>query len=711
MQQKTYALEHLDCANCAAKIEAKFNQLSEVESASIVFATRRLILTAEDPDALLDKLTNIGRTVEADFEIHPHGHHHNHSNSSCHDHDCCHDHHHDHHHDSGENEKLWNILAGGALFVTGLFLQNFRLGEIPVSILLFIASYLLLGSRILITAAKNLLRGHVFDENFLMSIATIGAFCIQEYPEAVGVMLFYRIGQYFEHRAVARSRSQIMEAIDLRPEIVRLVNGDTVTTIPAADATPGDTVLVFPGDRIPLDGTVISGESRIDTAPITGEPAPVCVHPGDAVISGCINLSGRLNIKVEKALEDSMVTRILRSVENAAARKPQIERFISRFARYYTPAVVAAAALVAIVPSLISGNWNYWLYTALSFLVMSCPCALVLSVPLAYFSGIGVGGKQGILFKGGLSLEALANIRAVVMDKTGTLTEGTFTVRQVEGGNDVLSLCAACEQYSTHPVAASILAAAKAEGLQLAKPEQIEELAGHGIRATLNGAQILCGNEKLLAQYGIALPAHDSIGSRVWVAKNGHLLGYLLLGDSVKEDAEASVARLKQMGIATAMLTGDAASAAQRVGTQLGINEVHARLLPQQKLEILQQLRSKYGPVMFVGDGINDAPVLSGSDVGAAMGSGADAAIEAADVVFMTSKTAAIPTALQIAAQTKRIALINVIFALAVKLLVMILGILGFASMGAAVFADSGVAALCILHSLFPLYCKKSVKK
>ena len=696
--QKTYILKNLDCANCAAKIEDKFNTLAEVESATVVFPTRQLILTAEDPDALIEKLTQIGRSVEGEFEIHTQedAHHHKH-HGDC----CCHDHDHHHEHESGWN-SLPSILLGSGLFVAGLFLPKFPV----VSIALFVAAYLVLGWEVLLTAGKNILRGSIFDENFLMSIATIGAFAIREYPEAVGVMLFYRIGRYFEHRAVERSRSQIMEAVDLRPEVVHLASGET---IPAGDAKIGDLLLVRPGDRIPLDAIVVSGESRIDTAPITGESVPIAARAGDTVISGCVNLSGQLTVRVEKELGDSMVTRILRSVENAAAGKPKIDRFITRFARYYTPAVVAAAALVAVVPSLVTGDWNYWVYTALSFLVMSCPCALVLSVPLAYFSGIGVGSKQGILFKSGLTLEAMASIKAVVMDKTGTLTEGSFTVRHVDGGDDALALCAACEQFSTHPIAVSILAAAKEKNLPLAKPEQIEELAGLGIRAQLDGKQILCGNEKLLAMHGISAPA--AAGTCVFVAENGSLLGKILLGDTIKSDARDAVSNLHRTGIATAILTGDDTVTAQSVGAELGIGSVHARLLPQQKLEVLQTLRKQHGPVMFVGDGINDAPVLSGSDVGAAMGSGADAAIEAADVVFMTSKVAAIPAALHIAAQTRRIAWQNVVFALSIKLIVMILGILGHASMAAAVFADSGVAAICILHALLPLYFKKSIKK
>ena len=687
MKQKVYYLKNLDCANCAAKIEAKFNELPEVEAATIIFPTRQLRLTAEDPDALIEKLTKIARTVEGEVEIHTHTH----SGES-----------HNHEHQHEEKESPIGILIGAGLFAAGLLTASLPI----VPIVLFVAAYLILGREVLITAAKNIVKGHVFDENFLMSIATLGAFAIGEFPEAVGVMLFYRVGEFFEHRAVERSRSQIMEAVDLRPETVQRLEHDTVVTIPAADAQIGDLLLVRPGDRIPLDGVVVSGESRIDTAPITGESVPVSVRPGSEVISGCVNTSGQLTVRATKTLQTSMVTRILDSVENAAAGKPKIDRFITRFAKIYTPIVVGTAALVAIVPSFLTGDWNYWVYTALSFLVMSCPCALVLSVPLAYFCGIGAGSKQGILFKSGLTLEALASVKAVVLDKTGTVTKGDFSVQEIVGGKEVLTLCAACEQFSTHPIAASILAAA--ENCSLPQPEETEEIAGHGIRAVLDGKQILCGNEKLLARYGIQVP--QATGTRVYVAENGTLLGWLVLGDTIKEDANDAVRSLKRMGIATAMLTGDEASTAQEVGTLLGIDEIHARLLPHEKLETLKQLRQKYGPVMFVGDGINDAPVLSGSDVGAAMGSGADAAIEAADVVFMKAQVAAIPESIRIAAQTRRTAWQTVIFALAIKLIVMILGILGYASMWAAVFADSGVAALCVAYAIAPLYLKKPLK-
>ena len=565
---------------------------------------------------------------------------------------------------------------------------------------------MVLGREVVATALKNLTKGHVFDENFLMSLATIGAFFIGEYPEAVGVMLFYRVGEYFEHRAVERSRSQIMEAVDLRPEVVNLFENGEVVTIPAAEAEVGDLLLIRPGDRIPLDGRVVSGESRIDTAPITGEPVPVSVKAGDSLVSGCVNTTGQLTMEVEKVLSESMVTRILDSVENAAASKPKIDRFITRFARIYTPIVVAVAALTAIVPSIVTGDWEYWVYTALSFLVMSCPCALVLSVPLAFFSGIGRGSKMGILFKGGLSIEALSKIKAVVLDKTGTITKGEFKVQKVAGGHEVLQLCASCEQLSTHPIGQSIVSAAKERGMELFRPDELEEIPGRGIKAKVDGKTILCGNAMLLKENGVKMQEVEEFGSVVYVAAEDRFVGFLVISDTLKEGAKEAISRLKKQNIATVMLTGDAEAAAQAVAKEVGVDQVKARLLPHQKLEQLRRVRKETGAAMFVGDGINDAPVLAGADVGAAMGSGADAAIEAADVVFMTSDVNAIPEALDIARQTNRVAWQNVVFALAVKFAVMILGLLGFASMWLAVFADSGVAMLCVLNAVRSLYKK-----
>ena len=704
MPKRIYTIENIDCANCAAKIEAKFNALPQVEQATIVFTTRQLHLTAENPDSLLDELTAIARTVEHGALIRPqqeqddHTHSHNHHHDHC---DCAHDHdHHDHEHDHGDSPLP--LLLGGGLFALGLILSRFELSIAANCV--FVGAYLLLGFEILAKAAKNLVKGHVFDENFLMSIATLGAFLIGEFPEAVGVMLFYRVGEYFEHRAVERSRKSIMAAIDLRPETVTLVHGGHTETIAAADAKIGDILLVRPGDRIPLDGVVVSGESRIDTAPITGESVPVRVTVGEQVISGCVNTSGKLTVKVEKPLAESMVTRILNSVENAAASKPQIDRFITRFARIYTPIVVAAAALTALIPSLITGNWGYWVYTALSFLVMSCPCALVLSVPLAFFSGIGVGSKKGILFKGGASIEAMAKLNCVALDKTGTVTKGDFAVQQVMGGDDILALCAACEQYSTHPIAVSILRAAREKDLTLAVPESIEELSGRGIRGVVSGKTVLCGNRQLMIENG--LEVYEISGTVVYVAVNGALAGHITIADTLKNGAQQAITRLHDLGIATAMLTGDSRETAHAVAKATGIQAVHAKLLPHEKLDTLRSIRTAKGSTMFVGDGINDAPVLAGADVGGAMGSGADAAIEAADVVYMTSDIQAVPDSISIARRTQAIAWQNVVFALAIKAAVMVLGLFGYASMWMAVFADSGVAMLCVLNSIRLLYRK-----
>ena len=717
MEKKIYSMENLGCANCAAKMESKFNSHPAVQEATITFATKQLHLTAEDPDALISELQAIARTVEADICIVPReqaghqacgcGHdHHGHGCGCGNGHEggcaCSHTKEEEHHGEKMPEETL--LGYGAVLFAVGLAMDYF--GMLGLSILCCVIAYVMLGKEVVATAAKNLVKGHVFDENFLMSVATLGAFAIGEAPEAVGVMLFYRVGEFFEHRAVERSRSQIMAAVDLRPETVNLLVREKVRVTPAERVLPGALVLVRPGDRIPLDGIVVSGESRIDTAPITGEPVPVHVAEGDAVISGCINTVGQLTVRVEKPLSESMVTRILDSVENAAASKPKIDRFITRFARIYTPIVVAAAAAVAIVPSVVTGNWSYWVYTALTFLVMSCPCALVLSVPLAFFSGIGVGSRRGILFKGGQSMEALAAVKAVVMDKTGTLTRGDFRVQKVVGKEDLLAICASCEQQSSHPIAASITAAAREQDLILKTPESLEEIAGQGIRAVLDGRTVFCGNVRLMEENGIACDTVQESGTVVLVAVEGRFAGYLLIADTVKADAEEAVRNLKDRGLATAILTGDSAETAEAVAGQTGVETVYAGLLPHQKLERLQEIRKAKGAVLFVGDGINDAPVLAGADVGAAMGSGADAAIEAADVVFMTSEAAAIPAALEIAKKTQTVAWQNVIFALAIKFAVMVLGLFGFASMWLAVFADSGVAMLCVLNSIRMLYKK-----
>ena len=709
----TCLVENLGCANCAAKMESRINELSEVNACTLTFTTKQLRVfvtpkAARKETELIAKFQEICSSIEPGVTVtkqqdHQKGKKALQTQETIQKKGKL----------SEQQMDLISIILGALFFITGEILEQTALGDPTISSILFVIAYVILGGQIVLTALKNLTRGQVFDENFLMSLATLGAFAIGDFAEAVGVMLFYRIGEYFEEIAVSRSRSQIMDAVDLRPEVVNLVTHDSTKTIPAEDAQPDDVLLVRPGDRIPLDGIIIEGESRLDTSPITGEPVPVKAAVGDAVTSGCINTSGQLKIRVEKTLENSMVTRILDSVENAAASKPKIDRFITRFSRVYTPFVVLAALATAILPSLITGDFMHWIYTALTFLVISCPCALVLSVPLAFFSGIGAGSKKGILFKGGVSIEALKNVSTVVMDKTGTITKGNFAVCQIVpfgtySQNDLLSFCASCEQHSSHPIAASITAAAKEQNLTLENPIELKEIAGYGIQAELSAGSILVGNRKLMDKCNIHLPenTNSQYGTEVLVAINGNLAGWILISDTLKPESKDAVTSLKRLNIKTAMLTGDSPESAQAVAKETGIDEVHSRLLPEDKLSKLQEIRNKNGSVMFVGDGINDAPVLAGADVGAAMGSGADAAIEAADVVFMTSNMEAVPQSISIAKSTTQIAWQNVVFALAVKALVMVLGLTGYASMWMAVFADSGVAMLCVLNSIRALYKK-----
>ena len=704
-KSRVYLVQNLDCANCGAKIERALNAMPEIDEATLTFTTKKLRVSAKNYNGLLEKMQAVTDKVEEGVvlleaeskpSLAPELEERKKSGGIF--------------SELSEKQTIIEIVLGGAVFIITEWL-----GLVPEAYHMYflIFAYILLGGRIVLTALKNIAKGNVFDENFLMTVATLGAFAIQAWEEAVGVMFFYRVGEYFEQRAVEKSRGQIMDAVDLRPEVVNLLVGEDVKVIPAADAHVGDILLVRVGDRIPLDGVVIDGESLVDTSPVTGEPVPVKRKYGDEVVSGCVNTSGMLKIRVEKVLEESMVTRILDSVENAAASKPTIDRFITRFARIYTPFVVAAAVLTAVIPSLITGDWNKWIYTALTFLVISCPCALVLSVPLAFFSGIGAGSKYGILFKGGVAMEALKNIAAVVMDKTGTVTKGNFVLQKVNAAegmkaDELLRLCASAELVSTHPIAVSIVEAAKAEKLELIRPDKFEEIAGEGLVAYFGARKVLCGNTKLLQRFNVEYGGYTPTesGSEVLVADNGLYMGQLLINDTLKEDAKEAIASLKAQGLVTAMLTGDAQKEAQAVAKEAGIDEVRAQLLPQDKLSELNMLRNKYGPVMFVGDGINDAPVLAGADAGAAMGSGADAAIEAADVVFMNSEVKAIPQAIAIARATGAIAWQNVIFALTVKVIIMIAGLMGYASMWAAVFADTGVSLLCVLNSIRILYKK-----
>lgn len=684
-------------------MEARIQALPEVKEATITFTTNQLQVVTEGDKDLLEEFQKICAAIESEVIVKRKVSVNKKEEKKKREQE-------QQEKKREQKRERIEIVAGAGLFLAGILLKDkYEL----FSTILFVSSYLTLGWEILLTAGKNICKGRMLDENFLMSIATLGAFAIQEYAEAVGVMLFYRIGEMFEHIAVEKSRGQIMSAVDLRPEVVSREQNGVTEVIPAEQAQVGDLLIVRPGDRIPLDGTVIDGESRIDTSPVTGEPVQVKVEKGDSLVSGCVNTSGLLKMRVEKVLEDSMVTRILDSVEHAAASKPKIDKFITRFARVYTPFVVALALATAILPSLVTGNWSYWVYTALTFLVISCPCALVLSVPLAFFSGIGAGSKRGILFKGGVAIEALQGVKTVVMDKTGTITEGNFVVQKCVANEmeeeELLRLAAVCEKNSTHPIGTSILLAAEERKVSVPDPERITEISGKGIEAVLDGRQILCGNQKLMEQYQVDLTngPKGSYGTEVLVAVDGEFAGFLVISDTIKKDAVSAVQELKRQKIRTAMLTGDAKESAEAVAEQTGIDEVHARLLPEEKLGELTKIREQNGSVMFVGDGINDAPVLAGADVGAAMGSGADAAIEAADVVFMTSSMEAIPASLEIARSTNRIAKQNVLFALAIKVVVMVLGLAGFADMWLAVFADTGVAMLCVLNSIRILYKKK----
>ena len=703
--EETLLLKDLNCANCAAKIEDRIRKMDVVETANFTIATHQLKLTGswEDREALKRDIQEICDAIEegvtvADYERK--------SKASADEHG--------HDHDHGSDAVTIAVIVAGLLFMAyealTTVVPSISLPESIETPIYYIA-YILLAFPVLRIAGRNILKGQVFDENFLMSIATLGAIAIDALPEAVGVILFYRIGEFFEEKATDRSRTEIMNAVDMRPQEVRVVDtccGGEIVVMAPEKVEVGWTIEVRPGDLIPLDGTVLEGETRVNTAPVTGEPVPVRAVPGTQLMSGCINESGRITMRVDKVLEESMVTKILDAVENAASSKPKIDRFITRFARVYTPIVVFLALAVAIIPSLITGEWHKWIYTALTFLVISCPCALVLSVPLAFFSGIGNASKHGILLKGGRVIEALANVKAVALDKTGTITSGEFKVHSVEtvgshvSSSQLLSMAAAIEAVSTHPIATSIVSEAKDQGLTVEPSDFVQELAGEGMVGMADGQQVLVGNRRLMERYNVqGYPTEPAeYGTEVLVAEGNTYLGRIIIADEARPDSAEAIANLNGQDIKTVMLTGDAEASANYIAKETGVSAVRAQLLPQDKLSVVQDIRSEYGPTMFVGDGINDAPVLAGADVGGAMGSGADAAIEAADVVFMRSSLTAIAHVLDLSKATLRVAWQNVVFAIAVKILIMALGLMGYASMWWAVFGDTGVSILCILNSI-----------
>lgn len=602
-----------------------------------------------------------------------------------------------------QNKKdLGKILLAAALFVLGNIVQA---GEL-VRFGFFFAAFLVAGLDVLINAVRNITYGQVFDEEFLMTIATIGAFCVGEYPEGAAVMLFFQVGELFQSYAVNKSRKSISELMDIRPDYANvLTDGKTVKKDPY-DVKAGDIIVINPGERVPLDSVVLDGESSLDTSALTGESMPRDVEKGSEILSGCININGVITAKVAKEYGESTVNRILDLVENASNKKSKSEKFITKFARVYTPAVCGVAVALAVVPSVITGNWSVWVYRALSFLVVSCPCALVISVPLSFFGGLGGASKQGVLVKGSNYLETMAQVKTVVFDKTGTLTKGKFAVTEVNAvcgdGEKLLQTAALCESASNHPIALCIKNTAGK--VDAGRVTDIKEQAGFGVICNLDGAETLVGNEKLMQQHGISgVPQHSGTGSVVHIAQGGAYLGNIVVDDVIKDDAQQLVATLKAMGMKTVMLTGDIKPVGEKIAADLGIDTVVADLLPHEKVQHFEEIlaQNKDGKVCYAGDGINDAPVLARADIGIAMGAlGSDAAIEAADVVIMNDEIGKIVTAIKVAQKTLAIVKQNIVFAIGVKLLVLLLVAVGFATMWWAVFADVGVAVIAILNAI-----------
>ena len=604
-----------------------------------------------------------------------------------------------------QKKMLWRILASAVLFLA------FKLAGVTgwLGLFCYLVPYAVIGWDVLWRAVRNICSGQVFDENFLMAVATVGAFGCGEYPEAVAVMLFYQVGELFQSVAVARSRQSIAALMDIRPDYANVERAGQLIQVDPDEVSVGDLIVIKPGERVPLDGVVAEGTSSLDTAALTGESMPRDVVPGQDVVSGCVNLTGLLRVKVSKPFDESTVSKILELVENSASKKAKTENFITKFARYYTPSVVfAALALAALPPLLGMGAFSMWLKRALIFLVVSCPCALVISIPLSFFGGIGGASKQGILVKGGNYLEALANAGIVVFDKTGTLTRGTFAVTQVRPvgmrEEELLTLAALAERFSDHPISKSIRAAAP-EGLDLERATSAEEIAGHGVKAVVDGATVWAGNAKLMDLAGARCDGTEAqAGTVIHVALEDHYAGCIVVADQVKESSPRALQALKAAGIRkTVMLTGDAPAVGEAVGRELGIDQVHAGLLPGDKVEQVERLLTEKRPgeqLVFVGDGINDAPVLSRADIGVAMGAmGSDAAIEAADIVLMDDDLAKLPVAVGIARKTLNIVRQNIVFALGVKFLVLALSAVGLANMWMAVFADVGVSVIAILNA------------
>ena len=696
MEKVKATLRGLTCANCAGKIERSLAGLAETEEVSINLMKQELTLAYNENATAEGMRQTIEKTVHAfepDVDVlfgeeAAAGH--------CHGSGCCGGE--EHTHEQGQEEVFGRAFflrfaLGLALFLAAVFRK-----EDGLRLALFLGAYAIFGYDVLLRAGKNILRGQVFDENFLMSISTIGALAIGEPAEAVFVMLFYQVGEAFQDYAVARSRKSITALLDIRPDFARLITAGETQEVAPEQVRVGDLILVKAGERIPLDGIVEEGHALLDTAALTGESLPRNAETGDRVLSGCINMDGNLRIRVENPFGESTVMKILELVENAAGKKSETEKFITRFARIYTPVVCLLAVLVAVAPPLLGmGGFSMWFGRALVFLMVSCPCALVLSVPLSYFAGIGAASARGVLIKSGSGLDTLCKLEQVVFDKTGTLTKGSFSVTEVRG--DVLRLAAIGEAMSNHPIAKAIVAAYEGE---LPAAEQYQELGGYGISYRLEGETVLLGNSRLMEREGIPYETAQGIGTVVYVAKDGVFLGHILVADTLKENIKASLSALKKQGVRRmVMLTGDRKETADAIGAELQLDGVHSELLPEGKVEWMEKLKESGQKTAFVGDGINDAPVLAGADLGVAMGGiGSDAAIEAADVVLMDDDIGKLAVGMKIAKNTVKIVNQNIVFALGFKILVLILSVPGIATMWMAVLADVGVCVLAILNSM-----------
>jgi len=720
----TLFIEGLDCPNCAAKIERKLNTLQKIKAATVDFLGKRVIVESEDfsQDELakfiqteVDKIEDGVKISTKRLHSHGHTHHHSHSHSRVHSHS--------HTHGEGDTDKIKKkLLIGGIIFVLGIFIPKTLF--IP-KFAVFLVSYFIIGGDVMVSAVKNILRGQVFDENFLMAIATIGAFAIGEYPEGVAVMLFYQLGELFQGIAVNNSRKSIIALMDIRPDYANLKTDSEIKKVNPDEIKVADIIVVKPGEKVPLDGKIITGNSTFDTSALTGESLPREAKTGDIVLSGFINKTGLVEIEVTKVFSESTVSKILDLVENSSSKKSKTENFITKFAKYYTPVVVITALIMAIFPPLLIPNATFtdWIYRALIFLVVSCPCALIISIPLGFFGGIGGTSKHGILVKGANYLEALNDVESIVMDKTGTLTKGVFKVTEINVENNVkindfennktdltqpllLKYAAYIEKFSNHPIAQSIVS--EYENSFAKTDENIvkdfEEISGFGIKANINNHQILAGNSKLMNSENIRFDKKENLGTVVYIAFNRQYIGNILISDEIKEDSPKAIRGMKANGIKEiVMLTGDNNAIGKNIAEKLEIDKVFAELLPNEKVEKLEEIyktKSEKGKVVFVGDGINDAPVLARADIGIAMGGvGSDAAIEAADVVIMNDEPSKIVTAMKIAKKTKTIVWQNITLAFAVKLIVLILGLFGDATMWEAVFADVGVALLAVLNA------------